>query len=47
MEYKILQHHSTLALEVEVSRYLRLGWKLHGNLFAHDNSFYQSIVKDK
>lgn len=47
MEYKILNHHSDEALGVEVSRYLRQGWKLHGNLFVHDNKFYQSIFKDK
>lgn len=47
MEYKILNHHSSEGLAVEVSRYLRQGWRLHGGLFVHDNKFFQSILKEK
>ncbi|NML70047.1 DUF1737 domain-containing protein [Chryseobacterium sp. RP-3-3] len=47
MEYKILEHHSPNGLAGDVSFHLKQGWKLHGNLFVHDNKFYQSIFKDK
>lgn len=47
MEYKILSHHSSDALAKNVSEHLRMGWRLHGSLIAHNNNFYQSVFKEK
>lgn len=47
MEYKILDHHSHTALEVNVNTYLNRGWRLHGSLVVANGQFYQTIVKEK
>ncbi|WP_350029962.1 DUF1737 domain-containing protein [Chryseobacterium sp.] len=47
MQYQILEHHSSAALAKHVGDYLVLGWKPYGNLFVHNNVFYQAIIKEK
>jgi hypothetical protein len=47
MEYRILCDLDPKELETMVTRYLNLGWKLHGDVIFHIvKGFCQAIFKD-
>jgi hypothetical protein len=43
--YKLLDALSGHHLEVKVNHYLKLGWKLHGDTFVNNGSFYQAVIR--